>query len=70
MNELIKHLLNTYSIQCLVEMTGIDSLNWTMGKTNVLHGIDSAQYKRIKQGYINYLSDRLKEVKDIDTNEV
>jgi hypothetical protein len=48
-------------------MTGIESWAWEVEKRTPTFGIDCDQYKGIKNSYIEWLNDRLKEVKDTPT---
>ena len=66
MEQLINYLLKTHSILFLRELTGIPAFVWGYHK-DTGKGIDKTQYAHIKEQYIIYLSDKLKEVKDIDS---
>lgn len=69
---LINHLLKTYKKDVLETLFGISSATWRQHKayidTNGRSGtiLSSKHYKNIKNKYLEFLDDRLKELRDID----
>jgi len=69
---LLNHLLKTYKKDVLVSLFGISSATWRQHKayidTNGQSGtkLSRKHYANIKSKYIEYLTDKVCEVKDID----
>ncbi len=69
---LLNHLLETYKKDILVSLFGISAAMWrqhkafvdTKGRSGTK--ISSKHYANIKRKYVEYLNDKLREVKDLD----
>jgi tRNA splicing ligase len=74
MNNLLNHLLKTYSKPFLFELFGISAGVWRQHKhytdTNGLSGtvLSNKHHKPIRDKYIEFLRDKVSEVSDIDCN--
>ena len=69
---LLSHLVNTYQKHVLERVFGISAGMWRQHKTFVQTNgksgtkLSHKHYENIKSKYIEFLEDRLKEVRDID----
>lgn len=74
MQDLISHLIQTYSKDFLFEVFGIGAGTWRQHKLySTSQGVkgqmlNEKHYKNIRDKYKVYLSDKLREVSDIDSN--
>lgn len=72
---LLNHLLRTYKKSTLVSLFGISDATWRQHKAYVDTGgksgtkLSSKHYSNIKRKYIEYLNDKLREVKDLDVQQ-
>ena len=72
---LLNHLLKTYKKDVLVSLFGISSATWrqhkafidTKGRSGTK--LSARHYSNIKRKYIEYLNDKIREVKDLDVKQ-